>query len=496
MPLVRAASIRAPLPGLYNPELHELSIRQARHTTRQWAWIRAKTADNLLHCVPSSPLGAQALTRRRLGPAAYTSLAWKSMGFTPASKLNTCVGALVCAFFTARGEGLLFRYLDAGPLHGASDGHGLQLSARQGNFTGSPGPWGAATSVNICTFTGMGLAEQIIFLAGSVAQQRTESKSPRSNWQQGNNIKIKVDAPPWLWLPRWPKPSCTQAAHFTHPPIKCHHKVCWPGGAGAHESQNLFPKVRWRNRRGSPRLIALLNKKISRCTQQSVTAVELPRLCKDLPRSSEGCLRRPSLDQFLGIPKLTNLLLSDRIIFQCLSRSASASWSSFPSAVNGVSRLGARAALLGVMDLEWPSNMSVTIFNSLRSWRSSWPPMFCKALIIPPAWEASSWQSEKCFPETRSNRISSSTPVALSKLSLTKAMGPVGTDTTHSSSKSSSCKNPTSQPAFSSPRRNFSQHCTGDSKSSRVSFAFESLGSGGFAINFSEYSNTCPHAKG
>ena len=103
------------------------------------------------------------------------------MGFTPASKLNTCVGALVCAFFTARGEGLLFRYLDAGPLHGASDGHGLQLSARQGNFTGSPGPWGAATSVNICTFTGMGLAEQIIFLAGSVAQQRTESKSPRSN---------------------------------------------------------------------------------------------------------------------------------------------------------------------------------------------------------------------------------------------------------------------------------------------------------------------------
>lgn len=70
MPRVRAASIRAPLPGLYNPELHELSIRQARHTTRQWAWIRAKTADNL-HCVPSSPLGAQALTRRRLGPAAY-----------------------------------------------------------------------------------------------------------------------------------------------------------------------------------------------------------------------------------------------------------------------------------------------------------------------------------------------------------------------------------------------------------------------------------------
>ena len=91
------------------------------------------------------------------------------------------------------------------------------------------------------------------------------------------------------WLTRWPKPSCTQAAHFTHPPIKCHHEVCWPGGAGAHESQNLFPKVRWRNRRGSPRLIALLNKKISRCTQQSVIAVELPRLCKDLPRSSEGC---------------------------------------------------------------------------------------------------------------------------------------------------------------------------------------------------------------
>ena len=42
----------------YNPELHELSIRQARHTTKQWAWIRAKTADNLLHCVPPSPLGA------------------------------------------------------------------------------------------------------------------------------------------------------------------------------------------------------------------------------------------------------------------------------------------------------------------------------------------------------------------------------------------------------------------------------------------------------
>ena len=172
-----------------------------------------------------------------------------------------------------------------------------------------------------------------------------------------------------------------------------------------------------------------------------------PDCAKTFPEALKDA-RRPSLDQFLGIPKLTSLLLSDWIIFQCLSRSASASWSSVPSAVNGVSRLGAGAALLGEMDLEWPSNMSVTIFNSLRSWRSSWPPMFCKALIIPPAWEASSWQSEKCFPETRSNRISSSTPVALSKLSLTKAMGPVGTDTTHSSSKSSSCKNPTSPAAY------------------------------------------------
>ena len=94
------------------------------------------------------------------------------MGFTPASKLNTCVGALVCAFFTARGEGLLFRYLDAGPLHGASDGP---------NFLPDKGTLRDLPSVNNCTFTGMGLAEQIIFLAGSVAQQRTESKSSRSN---------------------------------------------------------------------------------------------------------------------------------------------------------------------------------------------------------------------------------------------------------------------------------------------------------------------------
>ena len=101
----------------------------------------------------------------------------------------------------------------------------------------------------------------------------------------------------------------------------------------------------------------------------------------------------PQARQLLGTPKLTIFRLSDRTIFQCLSRSASASALTWPVEVNCVSKLGAGAAVLAVTDLDWlPSTSSVTRRSCFRNSRSC--SISCNALINPPAWLASSWQSE------------------------------------------------------------------------------------------------------